>query len=176
MRGLVVFESMFGNTKAIAEAVAEGLGSRMDVETGGVDSAPVRVPEGVSLLVVGGPTHAFGLSRPDTRATAAEQAGSTATSPTVGLREWLGLLGSVPSGLRAAAFDTRVNRPKVPGSAARRAEKALRRLGAEIATPATTFWVRGTPGPLQEGEIARARQWGRDLAAAVAPSVAGTPS
>lgn len=168
MHALVIFESMFGNTKAIAEAVAEGLGSRMDVETVGVDSAPVRIPEGVSLLVVGGPTHAFGLTRPDTRATAAEQAGSTATSPTVGLREWLGRLDPPPLALRAATFDTRVSRPRVPGSAARKAEKLLRRLGVELVTPPVTFWVRGTPGPLGEGEVERARQWGRDLAAAVA--------
>lgn len=167
MHALVVFESMFGNTKAIAEAVAEGLSSRIDVETVAVDSAPVRVSESVALLVVGGPTHAFGLSRPDTRSTAAEQAGSTATSPVVGVREWLDRL-EVPSGLRAATFDTRVSRPRVPGSAARKAEKRLRLLGAETVVAAETFWVRGTPGPLADGEIERARAWGRDLAASVA--------
>lgn len=169
MRALVVFESMFGNTKAIAEAVVEGLSSRIDVEAVAVDSAPVRLPETVALLVVGGPTHAFGLSRPDTRSTAAAQAGSPVTSAAVGLREWLDRL-AVPSGVRAAAFDTRVSRPRVPGSAARKVEKRLRGLGAEVVVPATTFWVRGTPGPLLDGEIERARQWGRNLAASVAPA------
>jgi flavorubredoxin len=74
-RALVVFESMFGNTEAIAHAVADGLRSTMDVDVVEVGAAPASPADDVDLLVVGGPTHAFGLTRPSTRQDAARQAG-----------------------------------------------------------------------------------------------------
>jgi hypothetical protein len=83
------------------------------------------------------------------------------------LREWLtGLQGPSPTTV-AAAFDTRVARPRVPGSAARRAERRLRRLGYRILRPAASFWVTGTKGPLDDGELERARRWGAALGEAV---------
>lgn len=171
MRALVVVESMFGNTRAVADAVGRGLGGAVEVEVVRVDEAPSQVPAGVGLLVVGGPTHAFGMSRASTRADAQQQAGGeTVTSVAIGMREWIEGLGPPAGEVLAATFDTRVRRPRVPGSAARKAEKALRRRGYRIAHSATTFWVDGTPGPLVEGELDRATEWGVDLAArATAP-------
>ena len=63
MRALVVFESMFGDTKAVADAVACGLAGEMRVRILEVGEAPVMVDETVDVLVVGGPTHAFGLEQ-----------------------------------------------------------------------------------------------------------------
>jgi flavodoxin len=67
MRALIVVESWFGNTRAIAGAVAEGLGGFMTVDVTEIGDAPARVAPDVDLVVVGGPTHAFGMSRPSTR-------------------------------------------------------------------------------------------------------------
>jgi len=172
MRALVVYESMFGNTEVIALAIADGLRSQMDVETVDVASAPTWIPRDLDLLVVGGPTHAFGMSRPQTREAAAKEAGHTVTSQAVGLREWLAGLEQVaadnaPAAVVAATFDTRVERPRMPGSAAHKLRRRLRRLGIEVVEPATTFWVKGTPGPLVDGEETRARRWGEDLASIV---------
>ena len=61
MRALVVVESMWGNTRAVAEAVARGLGG--DPTVIDVDQAPSTLPTNVGLLVVGGPTHALSMSR-----------------------------------------------------------------------------------------------------------------
>ena len=97
MRALVVFESMFGNTEKIAAAIGEGLATRMPVDVVEVGIAPLDIDADTVLLVVGGPTHAFGMSRPQTRQDAVKQAG-------------------------------------------------------------------GTPGPLVEGELSRAREWGERLA------------
>ncbi|MER7506068.1 flavodoxin domain-containing protein [Nonomuraea pusilla] len=168
MDALVVYESMFGNTKQIAEAVAEGLATRMRAEVAEVGSAPDFIGDQVALLVVGGPTHAFGMSRESTRQSAAQQAPGGLVSKGRGLREWLGGLGSSSATLASAAFDTRVFKPRMPGSAARGAAKRLRRAGIRLVAPAQSFYVAGTPGPLLDGELDRARAWGESLAASVA--------
>ena len=64
-RALVVFESMFGNTQQIAEAVKEGLSTSVPTDILEVGTAPGVIPDGVGLIIVGGPTHAFGMSRPN---------------------------------------------------------------------------------------------------------------
>ena len=162
MRALVVYESMFGNTQAIAEAIAEGLSDRMAVEALEISVAPTRIDDDVAILVIGGPTHAFGLSRPQTRQDAARQATQGLVSRGLGLREWLTSLEG-PAGVAAATFDTKIAKPRLPGSAARAAEKQLRRLGCRLLTPAESFYVEGTLGPLQAGERERARRWGQTL-------------
>ena len=160
MKTLVVYESMFGNTEAVARAVADGLATRSSVDVVEVGTAPASVD--ADLLVVGGPTHAFGLSRESTRKSAVEQ--GAVVSRGIGIREWLDALP--PGRTDVATFDTRVRKPRVPGSAARAAERRLRRLGYHAVAPAETFWVGGTPGPLLEGEAERARRWGEDVATA----------
>jgi flavodoxin len=163
MRVLVVHESMFGNTRDIARAVAEGLGSVAGVE---VELAPVHEAgvdlDGIDLLVVGGPTHAFSMSRASTRADALDKGADATAASDPGIREWIERLEPTP-GTAVAAFDTRVRHPRVPGSAARAARKHLRARGFKAVDPATTFWVDGMTGPLVEGEVDRARAWGADL-------------
>lgn len=165
MRVRVVHESMFGNTAAVADAIGGGLSTvdGIDVEVVAVRDAPTDVG-GVDLVVVGGPTHAFGLSRASTRSDAATKGADDAAARGIGVREWIEGLAPAP-GASVATFDTRVRRPRVPGSAARAAAKRLRRAGLEPLAPATTFWVDGTPGPLLAGEEDRARAWGAELGA-----------
>jgi len=171
MHALVVFESMYGNTKEIAAAVAAGLGTRMAVEIAEVGTAPTTIGDDVSLLVVGGPTHAHGLSQPDSRRSAAErvETDNGVVSPGIGLREWLARLGEMPAHVPAAAFDTRIKGPRlVWGSAARAAEAKLRKAGAQVVAPAESFYIKGPRGPIypaiETGELERARRWGERLA------------
>jgi len=156
---LVVFESMFGNTEVIARAIGDGVASAMDVDVMEVGAAPVELDEGVELLIAGGPTHAFGMSRPATRADAVSKSGRPAVSGGIGLREWLGTLRLDSDGVTAAAFDTKVASPRMPGSAARAARRRLRRLEFRMVTGPESFFVAGTPGPLLDGEEDRARRW-----------------
>jgi hypothetical protein len=114
----------------------------------------------VDLLVVGGPTHAFGMSRPGTRQSAAQQAERGLVSARIGLREWLGTLPESSGRVAVATFDTRIAKPRLPGSAAAAAEKRLRRLGFRLVVPSKSFYVEGTTGPLVDGEPERARRWG----------------
>ena len=159
---LVVYESMFGNTGAVARAVAEGLSSRVEtVDVVHVSTAPV-VLHGVDLLVVGAPTHALGLSRSATRTAAREKGARGPASQ--GAREWLALLQRPDTVVHAACFDTRVRVPLLVGSAARAIRRRLRRLGVDVVAT-RRFTVTGTPGPLVPGELDRARRWGAELVA-----------
>lgn len=164
MHALVVFESMYGNTQAIAEAVAAGLSSRLAVDTVEVGSAPTEIGADVDLLVVGGPTHAFGMSRTGTRHDAAQHGDRPLISTSTGVREWLDALRPTTREAGAATFDTRIAKPRLPGSAARAAQKRLRRLGLHIVSPAKSFYVVDTVGPLAAGEVGRAHAWGEQLA------------
>jgi hypothetical protein len=159
-RALVVVESMFGNTRAVADAVAAGLAETVPTAVVDVAAAPDRVA--AQLLVVGGPTHAFGMSRPGTRDAAVAQGAAGGQSGT-GIREWTGRLGRQDP-TEVAAFDTRIRRRGVPGSAARSALHRLRRLGLRPLDVPQSFWLSGTDGPLLDGELERARDWGRRLA------------
>lgn len=167
-RALVVYESMFGNTRTIAEGIADGLRGRMSVEFVEVGAAPDRVDAEVGLLVVGGPTHAFSMSRQTTRADAGRQGADQGAAAGIGLREWIERIAASSTRPPVAAFDTKVNRPKLPGSAARAALGRLRKAGFRPVTRAANFYVGGTPGPLLDGESARAREWGAQLSAIVA--------
>jgi hypothetical protein len=161
-RALLVYESMFGNTHRIAEAVAEGLATWIDVSVVEVSKAPREVPPDVDLVVVGGPTHAFSMSRPNTRRSAADQGADPDAAGHDGIREWVSTV-TAPPGALAVAFDTKVSKPRLPGSAARSAERRLRRRGLAPLDHARTFYVTGTDGDLVDGELDRARQWGSQL-------------
>lgn len=166
-RAWVVYESMFGNTEAVAYAVADGLRAQAyDVTCADVSAAPHDGPLTADLLVVGAPTHAFSLSRVDTRADALFR-GATTERPDVGLREWLTDLGPAPAAPPVVAvFDTRASRVRrVPMSAGRSAARMLRRRGYRLDGP-EGFVVADTHGPLVAGELSRAKTWGRTLGAA----------
>ncbi|WP_068398379.1 hypothetical protein [Kribbia dieselivorans] len=176
MRTFIVYESEFGNTKAVAEAVAAGFAAAGAVEgpapvVTGVEEAPPLQELAADLLVVGAPTHAFGLSRPGTREDAHQRGGAQVIT---GVREWLEAAETVH--LPAATFDTHLHH--APGSASGAAAKRLRKLGCELVADPEKFYVEGTAGPLLEGEAERARQWGAGLARVMAErgSAAGRDS
>jgi hypothetical protein len=163
---MVVYESMFGNTKAVAEAVAAGLREHVPTDVVEVAAAPTRLDEGEGLLlVVGGPTHAFSMSREDSRRAARDEATEGVVSTGVGLREWLERLQHA-EGVRTATFDTRMKKAFLPGSAARAAQRRLLRRGFGSLAEAESFWVEGMQGPLRDGELERARAWGARLGVA----------
>lgn len=163
VRALIVYESMFGNTERIARAIRDGLLKYLSVETVPVNQAPDVVPDDVRLLVVGGPTHAFSMSRLSTRRSAGEQ-GDLVMPVELGIREWLAVLKPPADAKRlpVATFDTRVKVWILPGSAARSAAKLLRRKGYRLSDSAS-FFVEDTTGPVRDDELERAQHWGEEL-------------
>jgi flavodoxin len=175
-RALVVYESVFGDTRRVAEAVASGLAERMPVEVTAAAFAPPTIGPEIDLVVVGVPTHGFTMPSRSSREGAVRQYGATVEDPSVGMREWLDAVRVTGAGVRAAAFDTVMAHPKLVvklNHATKTAEKLLRKLGLSIAAPAEHFVVEDAKGPLAEGEEDRARAWGRSLAEAMAGAVRG---
>lgn len=169
MKAVVVFESMYGNTRAVANAVADGIaaGGDADVTVVAADDASTDLTGQADLLVVGGPTHMHGMSRPKTRR-AAKDAAKPGSGLTVdpaadgpGIRDWLGRLTHT-DGL-AAAFDTRLAWPAVfAGRAASGIDRGLRRSGLTPISRPHSFLVT-KDSELRPGETAKAREWGAEL-------------
>ena len=160
---LVVYESMFGATRQVAEAVADGLSRSTRCTVVEVGGAPTVVDKEVDLLVIGAPTHAFGLSTPDTRHEAQKETNTPVISRDLGVREWLAALVLLSPTTRTAAFDTHVKQRWVPGSAAHKIAHSLAHKGLTRVHEPVSFRVDGTTGPLLDGELARAQQWGAEL-------------
>jgi hypothetical protein len=167
MSVLVVYESMFGNTREVAEAIAGGFGSAGDATIVRVADAPKSIPAG-SLVIVGAPTHVHGLPSRRSR----DEAVTWSNDPdrglrlepgvvTRGVREWLADLVSPIENF--AAFDTRVDIARVlSGSAAVEIDKALGRLGGHRVDDPTSFLEHDNH--LLVGELEKARAWGQRLA------------
>ena len=159
MKARVVYESMFGNTAQVAEAVARGLGG---VAVSDVTGTSADQLADLDLLILGGPTHAFSMTRRTTRKDAHDQ-GATYGGDERGIRE---LLADLPDHLTVpvATFDTRVAKVRrLPGSAAKAATKELRHHHHATVVAHESFYVHDTCGPLLPGELERAESWGARL-------------
>jgi flavodoxin len=159
MKALVVYDSFFGNTEKIAQAMGDAIGSHMDAEVRRVGDVRPEQLMGSTLLIVGSPTRGF---RP---------------SPAISK-----LLKSIPknglNGVRVAAFDTRFTWDKIESSApilaplvrifgyaAKPIADRLGKKGGELIMPPEGFFVEDTEGPLKVGELERAADWARQIAA-----------
>ncbi len=150
MKALVVYDSVFGNTEKVAQAIAQTLGAAA-LRVGAV--TPQQL-DGVKLLVVGSPTRAF--------------------RPLPSVKAWLAELPGLKS-VRVAAFDTRMAiDEKTPGIlrffagifgyAAAPIASRLGKKGGLLALAPEGFIVTASEGPLKDGELERAAAWARQLA------------
>ena len=143
MKTVVVYESMYGNTHLVADAIAEGIRDVTgdEVVVASVDHADTALRDGAELLVVGGPTHVHGMTRESTRKAAVEAAGTDGSELTLdpdaegpGLRDWFDGLDPLEV-TEAAAFDTRMQGPAAfTGRVGRRAS------GSGCAGTAAASW------------------------------------
>jgi flavodoxin len=148
---LVVYDSVFGNTEKVAQAMGDALGAQA-LRVGDVKMEHLS---GLDALIVGSPTRAF--------------------SPTPAVKKWLKSLAAHSlDGVKVAAFDTRVDVQevnsrvlttfvKVFGYAAEpMAARLVKKGGTQAMSPAG-FFVEGTEGPLRDGELERAAAWARQI-------------
>jgi hypothetical protein len=165
MKFVVVYESMYGNTETIAKAIAAGLRESGEVKLGTVDNLSPEEVQDATLFIAGGPTHAHSMARRNAHEAIAGQRSYRRYGPVQpgqeSLRGWIERLTVGPA--RAAAFDTRFDKPLwITGSAAKKIAARLERKGYPV-VEARSFFVEATGGPLAEGERHRAVEWGREL-------------
>jgi hypothetical protein len=180
MRALVVYESMFGNTHAVAQHIAEGIEASAEGIEASAEATVLAVHDATAeqlasadLVVVGGPTHVHGMTRTSSRASAVEMAAKDdelELDPDAhgeGLREWFDdLAADVGTGRLAAAFDTRVHGSTLlTGQASKGITKRLRSHGFDVVVDGESFFVDKS-NHLEASEIDRATAWGRQLAEA----------
>ena len=171
MRTVVVYESLFGNTRRIAEAIAEGIRTRQpaaEVACVPVAEATAALIRGADLLIVGGPTHMRGMSSGMTRKKGVE--GEQKKAPDLhaepgfdgpGLRDWFHGLNKPAGSSSAAAFDTRAGF-RMAGGATPGIARRLRRHGYRVLAT-EGYIIDDTQGPLRAGELDRAKGWGASL-------------
>jgi len=157
MKALIVYDSFFGNTEKIAQAIGQGLGSQGEVEARRVGDVTPQQLAGVQLLIVGSPTRGFRASEATMK-----------------------FLNSIPAGglrgVKVAAFDTRMSLKdlnnailnfvfwlKLGGYAAKPIADALQKSGGELLAAPEGFFVKASEGPLHDGELERAAEWGRKI-------------
>ena len=141
MKTLIVYETEYGNTEKLARAIAEALSEHGEARATPVAGISNLDQHDADLLIVGSPTQRHGLP--------------------AGTRD---MLDGVPEGrlknMAALAFDTRYPGSHwITGSAARKIHKMLRDLGCRLLAPPESFFVAGEQGPLEPGEVDRARAW-----------------
>lgn len=151
MKVFIIYDSVFGNTEKIAQALGMALKTRADVTVAKVSEVSPGQIKGCDLVIVGSPTRAF--------------------RPTEGIQKFLKSLTPADlSGVRAAAFDTRIAEEdtssgflrlmiKLFGYADKPIAAALQKNGATLALPSAGFCVTASEGPLKDGEIERAAAW-----------------
>ena len=148
MKGIVVFDTSYGNTRTVAEAISETLKeSGLDVDTFYVKDVKKLSARDYDFLILGSPTK-FGTMSFTVKRFIGKVKG----------KEWM----NKPF----AAFDTEnpENIERKEGSAAEKIAKKLTEKQMNQLMPVLKAVVLGWKGPLQEGEIERAKDYARELA------------
>jgi hypothetical protein len=160
MKAVVVYESHWGNTAEVARAVAAGIGPEAQVLT--TEEASPEAIADADLLVVGAPVIAFGLPSPRAEDAIAATAAEAPVPPEMIHPSMFWWLSDLPQGSgQAAAFETHIR--WAPGGATGAIERGLARKGYHLTADAGKFVVKGRYGPLRDGELERAREWGSGL-------------
>lgn len=161
VKAVVVYESLWGNTAAIARAVADGIGAGARALSTG--EATAEAIAGADLIVAGSPVIGFRLPSDKVRESIRTNPGAAPAPPDLSHPSMQSWLEALPQGHgRSAAFDTRVRGPF--GSAAPAITRELERAGYRSIAKPLGFIVTGKYGPLRDGETERARRWGAELA------------
>jgi hypothetical protein len=161
MRAIVVYESHWGNTEAIARAIADGFGPEARALT--TDEATGAVLADADLIVAGAPLVAFGLTSDKMFESIAAETGRAPSRPDLSHPTMAVWVKRLPRGKGySAAFETRMRWS--PGGASGAIDRGLEGAGYQPLGKGRRFLVKGKYGPLRDGELERARQWGADLA------------
>ena len=145
MKTLIVYDSVYGNTEKVAQAIGEATGGEVSLaRVGDVDVSQLKA---LDLLFVGAPTHA--------------------ARPSPAAQEFLDKVEPrTLEGVKVAGFDTRLTNTwaRIFGFAARGIANGLKKKGGTLVASPEAFYVEGSEGPLKEGELERAATWAKEIA------------
>ncbi len=143
MKVLVIYDSMYGNTEKIARAIGEAITGEVKVLR--VTEMNLSELESIDLLIIGSPT----------------QGGR----PTAAIQDFLNKLPETIKGMKVAAFDTRMSTRWVGifGYAAGKIADNLKVKGGTLIASPEAFFVKGSKGPLKDGELERAANWTKGM-------------
>jgi flavodoxin len=152
MKVFVIYDSKYGNTRHVAENILEGLKKTGDVEVaiGYVKQVNAQMLRGYDALVFGAPNHMGKPSRTMTK--------------------FIDSLSKVPFEAKfASAFDTYFQRQRYFEKAMKKLERYLnmRLPNLALITPGLSVRVHGVNGPVIQGELAKAQEFGIKLAVAL---------
>lgn len=163
VKAVVVYESFWGNTAAIARAIAEGLGP--EVRALSTSEASGKAMADVDLIVAGAPVLGFQLPTDGMRENIAAHQIGAPRAPDLShpsMRSWFAAL---PAGHgRFTTFETGLRWS--PGGATSAIARGLETAGYRPLVKGRRFVVKGKFGPLRDGELEKARRWGAELAQA----------
>lgn len=156
---LIIYDSVFGNTEQIAQALGRPFGDQADAAILRVSDVKPDQFAGLKILIIGSPTQRF--------------------RPTAAISD---LLKGIPEkrlkNVRVTAFDTRLTTNEIKKTpilaffvrmsgnsayAATHIANGLRKKGGELVVPPEGFFVEGMEGPLVQGELERAANWARQI-------------
>ena len=139
---LIVYESMFGNTRRAAETIAEGLkGAGVIAVISELKDVDENQLTGFDAILVGSPNHMGGATR--------------------GIKKFIDKLGKLNlEGRMAAVFDTYAGNEYE--KAARKMEKQLSEKAPrlKLVSPGLSVRVAGVRGPIEEGELPKCKEFG----------------
>jgi len=146
-KAIVVYESKYGNTKRVAEAIAEGMREAPGVEAVLNEVKEVELDKLTEFdaILVGSPNHMG--------------------SATKGIRKFIDELGRLSLGVKlGAVFDTYIGRDFE--KAVKKMEKQIGEKvpGLKLATPGLSIKVEGMKGPISEGELPKGKEFGIKMA------------
>ncbi len=153
MKTIIIYDSLYGNTKVIAKAIAKDM-PMGNVETFDVSEIEVDRLIPADFIIFGSPTHGG--------------------QPKKAMQEFLQRIPTnALSGKKVATFDTRFLEveQKLPlrilmktiGYAAPKMLKTLEKQGGEKVSAPQGFIVTGKEGSFRDGEVERAIAWGKEL-------------
>jgi flavodoxin I len=144
VKTLVIYDTMYGNTEKVAKAIGESITGDVKVLRAG--EVKTSALNDIDLLIIGSPTQ-----------------GGAATKPVQSFLDEIA--GILKKDAKAAVFDTRMSTKLVGvfGYAAGKIADTLKSKGIGLVLPPEAFIINGSKGPLKEGELERAANWGKKI-------------
>jgi len=144
---IVVYDSLFGNTKTVAESIIEGMKQVSGIETtlGKPKEVDLNQIADFDAILIGSPNHMSGS--------------------TLSIRRFIGKLGKMNLGGKLiAVFDTYMGKEFEKAVKKMEQQVTKKAPGLKLVTPGLSIMVKGMRGPIAERELLKCKEFGLKIA------------